>query len=345
MELIWAHGEGEVVDAESSIATVSPSTAHPVATVGKGRWLKHKNGSGRYWAPAKLANFVCSTPVQQANTSATTPRTVALSVASPAITQVVEPQDVNTQTSTKSLLKLWDERCSQAHTNFSVQTAKELEEVSLPPNCAPEPQEKVSTNLHLFDEEDAPTFTEDDFEPYDADTQCGEEPNTSFSEVPPNRTKRIRGKSRPQDTSYAHIRPRGNKVEYTARKRKICEVRLADGKANKAAKMMATATMSKNTEAISRAISNNGLGPVEGYDWGFARQIHPSHRLRAVNSHTEAFFCERCGHYNNGVSLRSLRKPCQGTVSSERQHQQSCSWGGAPPRERPAAGSFQLGAQ
>ena len=47
--------------------------------------------------------------------------------------------------------------------------------------------------------------------------------------------------------TYAHLRPRGNKADQVNRKRKNCESRSDNARTNKAAKLVATDTMSRNT--------------------------------------------------------------------------------------------------
>ena len=68
------------------------------------------------------------------------------------------------------------------------------------------------------------------------------------------------------------------------------------------------------------------------YDWDFAKQIHSTHELRSILSSSEAFFCARCGYYNDGGQLITLRKPCPGFVASERKHLHKLLSNGQVPR-------------
>ncbi len=131
--------------------------------------------------------------------------------------------------------------------------------------------------------------------------------------------RRIRGKTRPADTSYAHIRPRGTRLEQATRKRKIQETRSNNAKQQKASKVIARQTMTRNVGIISNLSDKKGFGDDVDYDWSFANAIHSSHNLQEVKSHGDAVFCSHCGYYNTGGPLRALRDPCPGKVPAERQ--------------------------
>ena len=48
---------------------------------------------------------------------------------------------------------------------------------------------------------------------------------------------------------------------------------------------------------------------------GKAKAIHASHTLQKVHSHPEALYCTRCGAYNNGGPLRTLKAKCSGVLA------------------------------
>ena len=65
---------------------------------------------------------------------------------------------------------------------------------------------------------------------------------------------------------------------------------------------------------------NNGNIAATNYDESFINAIHSSHFVKAVNSHSNAVFCHRCGAYNDGGPLRLLRNICKWEVTPSRQN-------------------------
>ena len=141
-------------------------------------------------------------------------------------------------------------------------------------------------------------------------------------------------KSTPGLTPYSHIKPKGYKSEQAKRKRKNQETLAANGKQRRTQVASATSTIASNIgiviEKAERAGTSNGT--EEMYDWDFAKQIHSTHEIRSVHFTSEAFFCARCGYYNDGGQLRTLRKPCPGFVASERKHLHKLLSNGQVPR-------------
>jgi hypothetical protein len=133
--------------------------------------------------------------------------------------------------------------------------------------------------------------------------------------------KVIRGKTKPENTAYAHIRPLGSKLAAKSRKRKVHEVKTNIDKASKVARTNALVTMQGQIGSICEHINKQGFANGTDYNWGFADNIDPSHSLKAVGTEREAVFCERCGCWNAGGPLRLLKYPCAGSISQGRAYQ------------------------
>ena len=131
------------------------------------------------------------------------------------------------------------------------------------------------------------------------------------------RGKRLVKKTQPWLTPYLHIKPRGDKHEQTSRKRKNQEILVANVKQRRKQIASAISTITGNIGIVNEKAVNTSTGAEEMYDWNFAKQIHSTHEIRSVRPNYEAFYCARCGYYNDGGQLRELRKPCPGFVASE----------------------------
>ena len=84
----------------------------------------------------------------------------------------------------------------------------------------------------------------------------------------------------------------------------------------------ASSTIANNIGIVNERANQNGnsCDAEEMYDWDFAKQINAIHVIQSVRSNSEAFFCAKCGYYNDGGQLRALRRPCPSFVASERKH-------------------------
>ena len=151
----------------------------------------------------------------------------------------------------------------------------------------------------------------------EADIQCVEVQNTQKQG-----RKRLAKKTKPALTAYAHIKPRGFKHEQANRKRKNQEILIANTRQKRKQLAIATSTIASNIGMVTERVDREGISTDANdmYDWNFAKQIHSTHEIQIIQSSSESFFCTRCGYYNDGGQLRSLRKPCPGFVASERKH-------------------------
>ncbi len=158
-------------------------------------------------------------------------------------------------------------------------------------------------------------------------TDCGNaassaDPNPMQPHVGPPATlrKRLFCKTNAACTAYAHIRPLGTKAEQRARKRKIQEILRANSERSKRAKVAAQSSLIANIEAISLQVDGKDEACAE-YDVSYSEQMHMSHSMKPVHGHIHAAYCDNCGAWNNGGSIRSLKHPCSGKVSKYRQFQ------------------------
>ena len=189
-----------------------------------------------------------------------------------------------------------------------------------------QPSKKARVNSSVFDDPEVGAISEEGED--DLFYSQSERPESSSLVAPerqevsvPFRGKRLHKKSKPADTVYYNIRPRGSRAEHNARKRANYGVLRANERHTKHIKATAIRTMINSTNIINGSIDRQGLDGIdERYNWGFANAIHVSHLLRVVNSSNEAFFCTRCGYYNDGGALKALKKPCPGKVDGERAH-------------------------
>ena len=132
---------------------------------------------------------------------------------------------------------------------------------------------------------------------------------------PPKR-RRINGKTRPGDTDYADIRPKGTSLQQAKRRAATKGVKKANANRLAAATLKGQAAAANNLAGVNALADKLGEVGSGSFDTGFVEAIHPSHQLRAVKDSPEAFFCFKCGGYNNGGPLRSLRRACPGAVAA-----------------------------
>ncbi len=186
-----------------------------------------------------------------------------------------------------------------------------------------------------LEEDDWDTLQDEDDENADPWSEPPEHQHAPERRPNPSHTrKRLVKKTKPGLTAYSHIKPKGDKSEQAKRKRKNQETLAANAKQRRMQVASATSTIASNIgiviEKAERAGTSNGT--EEMCDWDFARQIHSTHEIRSVHFTSEAFFCARCGCYNDGGQLRTLRKPCPGFVASERKHLHKLLSNGQVPR-------------
>ena len=131
---------------------------------------------------------------------------------------------------------------------------------------------------------------------------------------------RLSRKTRPGLTPYAHLCPTGHKVEQAKRKRQNQDIRATNARNKHKQIAIATNTIVNNIGFVTEMVARESAATEseDVYDWNFARQIHSTHSIQAIKPSSEAFFCVKCGYYNDGGRLRQLRKPCPGPSASER---------------------------
>jgi hypothetical protein len=178
-----------------------------------------------------------------------------------------------------------------------------------------------------FDDADFGDFAEEDDEFVDLDAaELGDlasfaEPTPPIALVRPY-GKVIKGKTKPEHTAYAHIRPLGSRLAALARKRKVSEITKDNQVAQKRARTQALFWARRNIGAIGERIDQDGLSHEIHYNWEFADSIHPSHDIKAIGTLCDALRCAKCAAWNAGGPLKKLKFPCHGSVpaSSAFQH-------------------------
>ncbi len=162
-------------------------------------------------------------------------------------------------------------------------------------------------------------------EPPEESRQCELENSSgaSSSQNPkgPAVRRRISGKTKPSLTRYADIVPLASKAKARGRKRKnadICKSNKAIRASERAEAMRFVSLQSDLSTVPERHQDDSNIQEV---DWEFADRIHNSHRIKAVGGNQEAIYCCKCGGWNAGGPLRTLRDPCRGHVTQARTYQ------------------------
>ena len=145
-----------------------------------------------------------------------------------------------------------------------------------PPEPATNTQFQAKQGLGQFDDENYSVVSEgESVEGVLQDvTQLADQasdpcPDEDILHVVPVQGRRIFRKTRPMETSYADVRPRGSKIEWANRKRKNKEILRADMRARKAARLTATSTMAKNIGLVnSLRTREKGSWPSRGLRLG-----------------------------------------------------------------------------
>ena len=86
----------------------------------------------------------------------------------------------------------------------------------------------------------------------------------------------------------------------------------------------ALATTRQNVGIANDIIDRHGVGGSEGpeYNHDVVDQVHPSHCIKTVHGHPNAFFCGYCGAWSSGgSSLKNLSEVCSGKVVKARAFQ------------------------
>ena len=76
----------------------------------------------------------------------------------------------------------------------------------------------------------------------------------------------------------------------------------------------ALATISKNVMRANELVDKFGQKNLE-YDRCAGEGIHESHTIKQVHDHPHAFFCDKCGAWSIGKSLRGLSAVCSGSIA------------------------------
>ena len=155
---------------------------------------------------------------------------------------------------------------------------------------------------------------------------------TAAHEAPPWRGKVIRGKTKPANTAYSHIRPIGTCAEASRRKRLNKEASSINARNCKEARAKAHRTVCNQVSGLTASIDAAGFKDTDPYNWSFADSIHASHHIQAVGTHHDAMFCKRCGYWNAGGPLRKLKDACPSFVSAPRAYQHGLLTKGIIPR-------------
>jgi hypothetical protein len=131
----------------------------------------------------------------------------------------------------------------------------------------------------------------------------------------PGARKRIHGKTRPCNTTYADVLPEGTRLQQLNRRAKAKAVKAANAANLRAAHVKGQATMAASLERANALADRHGRVDEDCIVREFEASLHPSHQLKAVHGQPEAVFCGRCGAYNNGGPLRGLKAECSGFVA------------------------------
>jgi hypothetical protein len=178
---------------------------------------------------------------------------------------------------------------------------------------------------HGFDDEEG-EFLEEDHEataePSDHDPELAPQHEEPATPAPSTGRlgKRLRCKTNRRDTAYADVIPLGSRLEAQTRKRKVRQANLAFSREDSAARKRASTIMASNASSITEWLDNKGQPLPTAYDDDFIEAIHSSHVIKAVNSKSDAIFCDRCGAYSDGGPLRLLRSTCTGVVAPCRRY-------------------------
>ena len=104
-------------------------------------------------------------------------------------------------------------------------------------------------------------------------------------------------------------------MQQVSRRARIKAIKRDNAASLAKAKGIGRATVAANLSLVNAQIDESGVDAAGGWNLQFEAAIHASHTLKKVHSHPEALYCTRCGAYNNGGPLRTLKAKCSGVLA------------------------------
>ena len=137
-----------------------------------------------------------------------------------------------------------------------------------------------------------------------------------------SRGRRLHGKQSAIGTPYEDVAPVGSLAGLQRRQAKKRCVDRTNRRTEQAVAAKALAVASKNVSRANELVDRFGVQVTVQATYSTIDQVHVSHDVKTVHNQPQAFFCDRCGAWSVGASLRSgLSSVCRGQVDQARKHQ------------------------
>ena len=229
-----------------------------------------------------------------------------------------------------------EEFCGSGGGQLQVQLQQQVQQQHLHQQPQQQPSSSPKAGVqHSLDMEDLPfeSMSEDEGpqaweEPWDLppeELNQGTEvhPSAASSNDPAGSKvrRRITGKTKASNTAYAHMKPLGNKERARGRKRKIADMSNRNKAIRVSEGLEARRFLCKHSGLLNESTVHEGDCSTVNVNWDFADAIHHSHEIKAVGNVQDAIHCNRCGGWNAGGPLRTLKDPCRSFVTPARAHQ------------------------